>query len=377
MLNIKFMSSYKSVLLLSIILLVYNEYTVYWLSYLKWPSVHDPKNDSIRLLLIADPQLIGENDEPWYQGWLARWDSDRYLRKTFLLANSYIKPNATIFLGDLFDEGLKADDQQFQRYFDRFQHIYQCDQMRQSHGIRQIFISGDNDVGGEYVGDRNDQLTTRFESFFGQTVHAFELNSFVNLIQLDLDRTASFYSKKKRSHIRQIYTDLKQTQRDESDRLTIVLNHMSLLMKRKEELHGLHDDLKPTLVIKGDSHKFYIAKYNFKQQEIVESHTMHEKPADVYEMHLRQHQNEEMYELSIPTCSYRMGVPNMGFGMLTIASNGIAYLSILWLPSRFACLFNYIYFMCSIVLVYILNLIFRKNLLKCVNFIYKKLYWQK
>ena len=28
---------------------------------------------------------------------------------------------------------------------------------------------------------------------------------------------------------------------------------------------------------------------------------------------------ESIYELSIPTCSYRMGVPNMGYGMLTIS----------------------------------------------------------
>jgi len=97
----------KIIFFISLSLIFYNEFAVYWLNYASWPSSEKLKlnTDAVRLLLIADPQLIGENDEPWYQSWAARWDSDRYLRNTFILANSYIKPNSTIFLGDLFDEG--------------------------------------------------------------------------------------------------------------------------------------------------------------------------------------------------------------------------------------------------------------------------------
>jgi len=100
-------TSSKALFLISLSLVFYNEVAVYWLNYASWPGIKTLKleENSIRLLLVADPQLIGENDEPWYQSWAARWDSDRYLRNTFLLANSYIKPNSTIFLGDLFDEG--------------------------------------------------------------------------------------------------------------------------------------------------------------------------------------------------------------------------------------------------------------------------------
>ena len=97
----------KTIFFISLSLVFYNEFAVYWLNYASWPGIDTLKldADSVRLLLVADPQLIGENEEPWYQSWVARWDSDRYLRNTFLLANSYIKPNSTIFLGDLFDEG--------------------------------------------------------------------------------------------------------------------------------------------------------------------------------------------------------------------------------------------------------------------------------
>jgi hypothetical protein len=104
----KSFSKLKIIVFLALALVFYNEFVVYLISYSNWPTHHsNAEKDSIRLLLVADPQLIGENDEPWYQSWLARWDSDRYLRNTFILANSYVRPNATIYLGDLFDEGTR------------------------------------------------------------------------------------------------------------------------------------------------------------------------------------------------------------------------------------------------------------------------------
>ena len=33
-----------------------------------------------------------------------------------------------------------------------------------------------------------------------------------------------------------------------------------------------------------------------------------------------------VYELSIPTCSYRMGVPDMGYGVLTISNSSFKHL---------------------------------------------------
>lgn len=137
--------SLKAIALLAALLILYNEFLVYWLAYLNWPLIHKehlfatlPKNDSARpyrLLLVADPQLIGENDEPWYFSHLARWDSDRYLRSTFALANSYVQPDATVYLGDLFDEGLKSNDAQYERYFQRFRSIFRYEYMEKTFGM--------------------------------------------------------------------------------------------------------------------------------------------------------------------------------------------------------------------------------------------------
>ena len=59
------------------------------------------------------------------------------------------------------------------------------------------------------------------------------------------------------------------------------------------------------------------------------------------------------YELSIPTCSYRMGVAQMGYGLLTVNQNGLANVSILWLPSRYACLNLYLMFVIVVILLII------------------------
>ena len=49
----------------------------------------------------------------------------------------------------------------------------------------------------------------------------------------------------------------------------------------------------------------------------------------------------EIVEVVVPTTSYRMGVPNMGLGVVTISSQGDAVYANLWLPSRFSLLYSY------------------------------------
>jgi len=105
------------------------------------------------------------------------------------------------------------------------------------HGTRQIYISGDNDIGGEYPGDRTNRLQKRFEKYFGNVVDAFELNSFVNILKLDLDNTVSFYRSKKREIVQKIYNHLRLKQNSDLSlpKITVVLNHASVLMKNEDE----------------------------------------------------------------------------------------------------------------------------------------------
>ncbi len=96
----------------------------------------------------------------------------RYLAKTFTEVNAYVKPDWTVFLGDIFDEGLSATDDEFKRYADRFNAIFDY----KNHEQRCIIIPGDNDVGGEYSGDKQPILRERFRNYFGRIIALYHQN---------------------------------------------------------------------------------------------------------------------------------------------------------------------------------------------------------
>lgn len=64
------------VLLVTGALVLHNEYLVYLWAAVSWPTLTCGDLTSLHaVLLVADPQILGEQSETW----IARWDSDRYL----------------------------------------------------------------------------------------------------------------------------------------------------------------------------------------------------------------------------------------------------------------------------------------------------------
>ena len=104
------------------------------------------------------------------------------MAKTFSRAHSYIRPDWTLFLGDIFDEGLSASDDEFKRYFDRFDSIFHYEDREQ----RCIVIPGDNDVGGEYYGDKQPILRQRFRNYFGKTIALYHQND-IEYLKVNID----------------------------------------------------------------------------------------------------------------------------------------------------------------------------------------------
>jgi hypothetical protein len=50
----------------------------FWAASLFWTFPSNSAPNSTRILVIADPQLIGYRNEPKWIGWFSRWDSDRF-----------------------------------------------------------------------------------------------------------------------------------------------------------------------------------------------------------------------------------------------------------------------------------------------------------
>ena len=84
---------------------LYNEFFGYYSKCSSWPQ--DPaSSETLSVLFVADPQIQGLEGEPGFPfGMITRWDSDRFLSKTFGWAMYYYKVDVIVFLGDLVDEG--------------------------------------------------------------------------------------------------------------------------------------------------------------------------------------------------------------------------------------------------------------------------------
>lgn len=56
---------------------IYNEFLIYDIQRLKW-SLREC-SECVKILLVADPQILGEKNENYFGSWIAQWDSDNVL----------------------------------------------------------------------------------------------------------------------------------------------------------------------------------------------------------------------------------------------------------------------------------------------------------
>uniref|UniRef100_A0A0K0DF53 Metallophos domain-containing protein n=1 Tax=Angiostrongylus cantonensis TaxID=6313 RepID=A0A0K0DF53_ANGCA len=141
-----------------VLALVWGESLNYYYWRLFWNIPQPNSSESLGILIVADPQLVGFRNENHMIGPLTRWDCDRFLSKGFSYALSATNPDVIVFLGDLFDEGVEASESEIEWTLSRFRNIFNSQ-------FPKIFISGDNDVGGEMEPVQS-VLTTRFRSTF-------------------------------------------------------------------------------------------------------------------------------------------------------------------------------------------------------------------
>lgn len=152
----------------------YIEVVTYSLLPLQWvnqPDCQYPKCSKV--LLVADPQIIGsEIQGQEFINFVAKWDSDRYIRRTFLQAFNYLQPEVVIFLGDLMDEGHISSNEEFFKDLKRFLNIFQFSNVMSD--VPKIFLPGDNDIGG--VEDiMLPHIVHRFNKVFNQSNGPFSL----------------------------------------------------------------------------------------------------------------------------------------------------------------------------------------------------------
>ncbi|KAJ8318830.1 hypothetical protein KUTeg_003921 [Tegillarca granosa] len=284
------------------------------------------------ILLVADPQIQGYQDEKSFPiGSFARWDIDRYLSQTFGLAYSYCKPDVVIFLGDLMDEGSKATTLEYKYYYYRVQSIFSAAKY-----TKKIYVPGDNDVGGEYRDMRTEKKVDRFVKHFEELLGIVKFG-FVDYIKLDL-RTHDSYSEDRQQfaerHRFQVTSPVK-----------ILVGHETVSPKLKMHVYPILKLLKPQLIFSAHWHKSNLFECSDCMMNDDDHWSVHRRDISNVEGYLNINLTGKysLTEIMVPTCSYRMGEENMGYGVAIIDSDLNMKYTVLWLPQRYLLLYMYLF----------------------------------
>lgn len=291
------------------------------LSMVSWPAI--PKSDntnSVRMLLIADPQLQGYWNEPASViGALTRSDVDHYISKTYHQALNYVKPDVIIFLGDLIDEGSVAGEQEYKEYVQRFYKIFEVKENHEK--IHHIFIPGDNDIGGEGWDRVTPEKVERFEWAFHAPIEDEEIFKFITFDRVNIMPGAK--SQLKHSQLQHRGQEFKQS-------LKILLSHIPLTDVRTPKGDETLKVFEPHLILSGHEHKSFFIRGGHQQP--------FENQRGFVNLNIRDKTIEK--EIVVPTCNYRLG--NAGFGAAVLQENGDMFYAVLWLPPRFKVLGLYV-----------------------------------
>lgn len=322
--------------------LLYGEVFVYWHAYSLWPKTEPHE---ARILLVADPQIQGYRDEPQsLLGMITRWDSDRYLAKTFGWATFAYDMHAIAFLGDLIDEGSITDDETYRIYVDRFHGIYPPNS-----APVMIYTSGDNDIGGEGGDAVTDEKVARFRQHF-------PVKPLQNIPGTSINVIAANVLSQKASEFEALPVK-------KEDEFRILISHFSLMPATYSEFSkAVVKAVDPDVIFSAHFHYGMKEEYNRSSGQSVSNITQRFTQFNDFPIPINMNtdRNANMVEeIIVPTCSYRMGFKEMALGFVRIRpkTGDLIYYN-LWLPSRFANLYLYAV---TMPVVFILFLIGQRN----------------
>ncbi|KAG7311130.1 hypothetical protein JYU34_002116 [Plutella xylostella] len=308
---------------------VYCEWLVYRRGAREWAPLACPGDAAAaagctRVLLVADPQLQGELAAVFPLNWLFIWDSDRYVKATFHEALRHVQPDVVVFLGDLMDEGSIATGEQYARYVNRIFDIF----APYDHSFKPLYIPGDNDIGGENERVREDKIDLFNKIFLRprKLIHK-------DIIFLEIDG------------ITHVMPDVDDDMLSEF-KLRIAVSHYGVASRQ------MQDKFHPHIYFSAHTHESRLVRHRggmaHRQQRLLD------KTLTVV------FDNETVNEIFVPTCSYRMGTREIGYGAAVIEKDytQMRY-TVLWTPERFPSLLAYAAIALLAVLLVVIKAIIR------------------
>ena len=116
----------------------------------------DGEPAALRAMFLADTHLLGRRQGHWFDKLRREWQ----MHRAFQTAMTYFRPELVVFLGDVFDEGKWAGDEEFRDYIARFRSLFRVDPKETEVRV----VIGNHDVGFHYA--VTPFLENRFERAF-------------------------------------------------------------------------------------------------------------------------------------------------------------------------------------------------------------------
>ncbi len=130
-----------------------NYYLVIWDCH--WPELaSDHDHEAVlKAMFISDTHLLGSRQGHWLDKLRREWQ----MHRAFVTATDFLEPEVVFFLGDIFDEGKWAPEEEFDSTVDRFNRLFPFD--------NKIIVVGNHDIGFHYA--VTPYLRRRFYDAFG------------------------------------------------------------------------------------------------------------------------------------------------------------------------------------------------------------------
>ncbi|KAG8213657.1 Metallo-dependent phosphatase-like protein [Butyriboletus roseoflavus] len=299
----------------------------------RWPDSrqpHIPNSRVVRILVIADPQIIDRHSYPGRGALLSALSQsvvDLNLRKSWNFAFRRLRPNAVVVLGDMMDNGrLYMSTSEYEAYFTRYQGIFNMGDSPPP----VYYLPGNHDVGLGNLAPFSLEADMRYTSHFGPRNYRRTIGNhtlvFVDapaLIEEDLlraERGHTFESWSAISHGPVEF--VKQTASTGSPSPVVLLTHIPLSrpsdascgpLREKgtirqgygfgyqntlsdEATEFLLQSLKPSLIMSGDDHDYCEYEHTITSSD------------------------EKVQEVTVKSISMAMGIRRPGFQLLSLTS---------------------------------------------------------
>lgn len=219
-----------------------------------------------------------------------------------------------------------------------------------------VFIPGDNDIGGE----NNDRITwskvNRFQTTFKDP------------------KTINFKNRLKIFKADSNYLEIPDKIENPGNETRIILTHMPVLSKYSSLSKKLLENIDPHIIFSAHEHKSMMIESSINLLDTKSYKCFACNGIEILDLTKN---NKLFKEIMVPTCSYRMGVKDIGYGLAvigqyiiyTLLCDNINYknqffpltensklrYTVYWVPNRFIQLFGYIFYFSICTLIFLIR----------------------